>query len=255
MARLGAPPFFAQQVNDVNQKEEKTMFTPQNAPRTLLLGLCAAVTLTAIGCTPPFTFGEPIDSTLPERGALLVLDVQVDFMEEDGAFPVDAAQSESALRQINVLLQAQQDQLDLGRAGMPVVLTKNDFAPEDPANPFRGNSAIAGSAGAELDGRLLQIDAPLFSKQESDSFSNEAFDTWLRDEQITHLYLTGVYSDGCVYATALAAQQRGYQVTIVEDAVATATDERLEASFDSFVAEGFSLLTAEQALAALMPAP
>jgi nicotinamidase-related amidase len=218
---------------------------------TLPAAACAAL-LAVTACAPPYTFGEPIDADLPERGALIVLDVQNDFMKKEGAFPVDTAQGDAALGTINMLLQAQLGELEADRPGMAVAYAKNDFDPADPANPFRGNSAIEGSDGAELDERLLRIDAPLFSKRESDAFSNDSFDAWLREQRVTHVYLTGVFSDGCVYATALAAQQRGYDVTIVADAVATADDDRLAASFDTFEREGFELRSGDEALAALL---
>lgn len=214
--------------------------------------LCVAL-VSALGCAPPHTFGEPIDPNLPERGALLVLDMQNDFLDHDGAFPVDPDQGETALGSINGLLRAQQEEADIGRAGMLVAYAKNEFDPADPANPFRGNSAIEGSQGAELDERVLRIDAPLFSKKESDAFSNDAFDGWLREQEVTHVYLTGVYSDGCVYATALAAKQRGYDVTIVQDAVATETDARLDASLDTLAHEGFQLRDRDEALSELLP--
>lgn len=206
--------------------------------------------ISAAACTP-YTLGEPIDDTLPELGALLVLDVQKDFMRPDGAYPVDTAQGERALKHINQLLQSQQDALDEGGDAAVVVFAKNDFRPEDPANPFRGNSAIRGSEGAELDDELLRIDAPLFSKAESDAFSSDDFDAHLRALEVTHVYLSGVYADGCVYATALAAQQRGYDVTIIEDAVATASDERLDVAFDGYQEDGFGVRTTEQAISAL----
>lgn len=186
-------------------------------------------------CTPPFTTGDAIDPDLAPKAAVLVLDMQKDFLSPDGAFPVDTAQGDAALAATNTMLEGLPIDAD-------VVYAKNDFAPEDISNPFRGNSAIAGSEGAELDDRLLLLDdAPLFSKQESDAFSNDDFDAYLRDAEVTHVVLSGVYADGCVYATALAAQQRGYDVTILTDAVATADDDRLAAAFDAHRRQGFAL--------------
>jgi nicotinamidase-related amidase len=221
--------------------------------RKLLPAVLAIVLIQGlVACTPPYTSGEPIDPNWPEKHMLVVLDVQNDFMDEDGAFPVDPDQAVQTLEQINGLLTSHRDSVDAGESGMRVVYAKNDFDPADPANPFRGNSAIEGSEGAELDERLIRVEAPLFSKKESDAFSSDAFESHLRAEKITHLYLTGVFSDGCVYATALAAAQRGFAITIVTDAVATADDDRLVSSMGTFEAEGFALVNANQAKAALI---
>ncbi len=194
-----------------------------------------------VGCTPPFSSGPGIDSGMSERPAFIVLDVQRHFMRADGAFPVDEMQSETVLSAINETLGALPEEA-------VVVYARNSFDEDDVANPYRGNSAIAGSEGARFDERLVMIDAPVFLKKESDAFSSSIFDAFLRKEQVSHVYLSGVYADGCVYATALAAQQRGYDVTIVEDAVASETDERLENAFAAHREHGFEVLRSDVVL-------
>ena len=208
--------------------------------RSVSIAFTALVLLA--GCTPPFTSGEPIDSGLEQKPAFLVLDVQRDFMNPAGAFPVDEAQADAAIDVINELLSTLPD-------SAVVVYARNTFAEDDVANPFRGNSAIVGSEGAELDERLLITDAPVFDKEESDAFSSGSFDAFLRENEITDVYMSGVYADGCVFATGLAAQQRGYDVTIVEDAVANGDDQSLEAAFETHIAYGFSLIESDDVVA------
>ncbi|MCP4501819.1 MAG: cysteine hydrolase [Deltaproteobacteria bacterium] len=209
--------------------------------RSFLLVLTLGCVPIFAGCTPPFSSGPTIESGMSERAAFIVLDVQRDFMRADGAFPVDEMQSEAVLLSINETLVALPEDAE-------VVYARNAFDENDVANPFRGNSAIAGSEGALFDERLVMIDAPVFLKKESDAFSSSTFDAFLRKEKITQVYLSGVYADGCVFATALAAQQRGYDVTIVEDAVATETDERLENAFAAHRDHGFEILHSDVVL-------
>ena len=56
-----------------------------------------------------------------------------------------------------------------------------------------------------------------FSKTAFSVFASEEFKTFMREENITDLYICGLNTHACVYATTLEAYSRGYHVHVIED--------------------------------------
>ena len=69
--------------------------------------------------------------------------------------------------------------------------------------------------------RRLWFNGNDFAKNRTDAFSNRQLEQFLIDQQVTELYLVGLDAAFCVYYTALGALNRGYNVTVVSDAVMT----------------------------------
>jgi nicotinamidase-related amidase len=151
--------------------------------------------------------------------AFLVLDMQRDFLEDGGRLPVAGEQVASLLESVNALIE------DAVAAGAPVIYVLNAFSPSDwLGNVFRHGAALEGSAGAELDPRLVVRGSVRFTKKRSDAFSNPELNAFLRERRIGQLIIAGVFADACVKATATAALRRGYRVTVPRDAVAAGSD-------------------------------
>lgn len=90
------------------------------------------------------------------------------------------------------------------------------------ANFFRQGAAITGSAGAKLDGRLERSGSEqIFTKAHPSAFSNPELDFYLRANGVQELYVLGVFAEGCVRSTAVAAVKHGYTVHVIADAVAS----------------------------------
>jgi nicotinamidase-related amidase len=47
------------------------------------------------------------------------------------------------------------------------------------------------------------------------SFSNPNMDAHLKKHGASRLYVSGVYSEGCIRATAIGARKKGYHVVLV----------------------------------------
>ena len=104
--------------------------------------------------------------------ALLLIDLQRDFLETNGRLPVGGANAD---RVITTPLRLLNHALNLG---WKLVFIKNEFAKNDWLGNFlRKNSAIAGSPGAEIDPRIpVPARAHIFSKAKSDAFSNPSLE-------------------------------------------------------------------------------
>jgi nicotinamidase-related amidase len=155
---------------------------------------------------------------MPSRTAVLLLDLQVDFLDlTHGRMPVCASGAARVLSVANGVLG--------GRVvpGALPVLVVNAFPADDRiGNWFRRGAAVAGTAGAEVDPRLKVPPAVrVFSKRASSAFSNPGLLPYLRQQQVRRLYVVGVFAEGCVRATALAARQLGFEVAVAESGIAT----------------------------------
>lgn len=157
--------------------------------------------------------------------ALLLLDLQRDFLEADGRLTVGKGNAEPVILSANRLLN------HAAKAGWKPILIKNEFRKRDWIGNFlRNDAAIEGAAGAEIDPRVpLPAMAPTFSKSRSDAFTNPALERTLKDASIRRLVVVGVMTEACVCATVKSAIRRGFEVTVVSDGVAS-TKESLKQS-------------------------
>ena len=80
---------------------------------------------------------------------------------------------------------------------------------------------IEGTTDVELvDGLRMPASARFMSKHANSAFLATDFEQQLRTHGVEQLVLAGAFIDGCVALTAADAAQRGFEVVIVEDAVA-----------------------------------
>jgi nicotinamidase-related amidase len=126
-----------------------------------------------------------------------------------------------------------------------VAYIRNEFEWWDyPRNWFRRGAAVRGTPGTSFDPRVLVMnEARIFSKGQADAFSNSDLDGFLRDKQVDHVVLAGVFADACVYYTAEGALNRGYRVTVLRDAVAAATDEDRDRALASLEGRGVGVMS------------
>jgi nicotinamidase/pyrazinamidase len=166
----------------------------------------------------------------PDGGAaLLVLDLQVDFVDPAGRLPISRDQISPVLAAANRAIAAANG----GR--LAVAYIGNEYGVWDiPGNWFRRGAAMKNSCGSALDPRVTRIaGTPYFAKHRGDAFSNDALDHFLVSNAIGRVVLAGVYADACIYCTARSAINRGYRVTVLADAVGAASDEDRRAALRS----------------------
>lgn len=179
---------------------------------------------------------SPLD---PRRTALLMVDLQNDFLAPDGAYarggatnPTAAALPErvapvaTALRARGGLVAASQFTLWPQADGEPIVsphlkalrpfLRRGDFAP--------------GSAGQALVSLLAPLAQVLVQKVAYSAFFNTQLDWVLRHAGIDTVAICGMVSNGGVASTARDAHVREYRVLVLEDGCAAFSQAVHEAS-------------------------
>jgi len=111
---------------------------------------------------------------------------------------------------------------------VPFVYIKNVI--DNPIiSAFTGGLNAPGALGTEMDRRLIKVPGAMtFTKNRSDAFSTLDLDAYLRENKVDQLLLTGLDGAYCVDATAHGALNRGYQVTLFQDGVATESSKSIE---------------------------
>jgi nicotinamidase-related amidase len=171
--------------------------------------------------------------------ALLVLDLQRDFLENTGRMPIARAQVEPLIAAANAAVDA------ATARGEPIVYVVNAFPRSQwIPNLFRRGAAVAGTPGAALDPRVhIAPGAATIPKEHSDAFTNPALDALLRERGIRRVVVLGVFAGACVRATVRGAIGRGYRASIVSEAIGAASDAARDRSIRRMVADGAEIVS------------
>lgn len=174
-----------------------------------------------------------------DRSALIIVDMQNDFVHEDGAFAhrarekpelgIDMPFLAGTIPPIARLADA------FRRAGRPVIYIAHVLKPDysDAAFPYWRTGSTGSEApgnrtfivedtwGAEIVDELTpQTGEHVVVKKGFGGFYNTPLDTILRNLDVTTCVVTGVTTCVCVSTTVRGAVERNYPVILVDDAVA-----------------------------------
>ena len=159
----------------------------------------------------------------PERTALVVVDIQVDFAAAHGLIGkagVDMSEAATAVDRIEELIGAAR------RAGATVAFMRVMTRPETDSDALKTWMARRGTPGQEGICRIGSGGEDYYrvapepgdieiEKLQYDSFHDTNFDAQLRARGIDTLVIAGISTDCCVDATASAAFHRNYHVFVV----------------------------------------
>jgi ureidoacrylate peracid hydrolase len=185
---------------------------------------------------------------LPAHAALLVVDVQNDFVADGGFFDQVGADVKTIQRAIPQLAQL----IDRARAaGVLVVFIQAIYDPQYLSAPMRERDlrvgrrmprCLTGSWGADFHVIAPRPNEPVVIKHRYSAFANSQLDDLLKRHGIRSLLLTGVATDTCVESTGRDAYFIDYYVTLVGDCCAGAAErdhlmalERFERDYGAVV--------------------
>lgn len=177
-------------------------------------------------------FDYPYDGNLdPAVTALLVIDLQVDFLSSDGYFArkgYDPSPLRAIIPNVNALIAAAR------AAGCTIVHTRQgyraDRADMTPYELWRRRRAglegtdvlLRSSPGFDI---VPEIDVHssdiIIDKTANGAFTHTDLEHVLRARGVTHLLFTGCTTDVCVHTTLREAQDRNFQNLLIEDACAS----------------------------------
>lgn len=151
-----------------------------------------------------------------DGSALLLIDLQSVFWER-GPYS-DAAKEAAAAVILN--------EVEAARAqNHPVIAVRQEWSipsTKAVARLTMGGQAIEGRDGIELVEVFSSLPDHVVVKRVQDAFETGALDTLLKCLDVGKLRLVGLDLNYCVQKTALAARNRGYDVTVVKEGTLSA---------------------------------
>jgi len=181
--------------------------------------------------------GEPIENPDPEKVALLVIDIQEGTTGTISATDSYIEQSEGFIANVNRVIE------DAHASGLTLIYIKSEVA--NPLINILNNTLARGSEGAEMDKRLLIKPGHIVTKRKNDPFRDTKLDQILKETGIGKLVLVGLDAAECVRDASVAAQNRGYLVTVVDNAVIAKTPEEKNAALESLREMGVELVSVD----------
>jgi len=152
------------------------------------------------------------------RPAMLVIDMQHDFVDREAPIPCYGALL--VVPKIKKLVEEAHEK------NVPVIYTRELHRADkvDLGRELDGDCplhCVEGTRGAEIVSELSPSEGGyVIGKRRYSCFFGTDLQTLLKGLGTDVLYLTGVATDVCVYLTAMDAHQLDYRVKIVEDCVA-----------------------------------
>nr|MDT0661629.1 isochorismatase family cysteine hydrolase [Micromonospora sp. DSM 115978] len=202
--------------------------------------------LTVAAKPSPYTFD-------PATTALLVIDMQRDFLEPGGfgeSLGNDVSQLRRTITPLAALLAGAR------AAGLTIVHTREGHLPDltdcPPAKLTRGQPSkrigdpgpkgrilIRGEYGHDIIDELAPIPGePVIDKPGKGAFYATELDTLLSEREIRSLLVTGVTTEVCVHTTVREANDRGYECLVLADCVGSYFPEFQRVGLDMIAAQG-----------------
>ena len=170
----------------------------------------------------------------PEKAALLVLDMQEYFLDEDSHAFVPSAPA--IVPGINKLISA------FTNTDCPIIATRHVNTPEDAGMMSKWWRALIKpkSAHSQLITKLDTKNIIPIKKTQYDAFLHTSLEQTLRQHNIEQVVITGVMTHLCCETTARSAFMHGFEVFFTVDGTATYNEELHRASLLT-LSHGFAL--------------
>jgi len=170
--------------------------------------------------------GTPIGNPPPPNTALLVIDIQGGTTGNTSALPALIEQSEVLIERVNSIAE------EMFAQGNLIVYVRTEVV--NPLLNILNNTMARGTEGAELDHRLIIQPGEVVVKRRSDSFVGTNLDQILAEHNVGKLVLVGLDASACVRSTVLAAHNRGYSISVLEEAVISGKEENKAEAIQEF---------------------
>ena len=124
-------------------------------------------------------------------------------------------------------------------------------------NLFEIRTVITEQVPSKLGETATQIsclcpDSPRFSKKTFSAFGESSFASWVEQEKIEHLIITGIETPICVYLSAVDAIKQGLEVTVLTDCIGARRHRDAQQCLGQLESLGCHLLPLETLLYSLL---
>lgn len=185
----------------------------------------------------------PVEKITPQNTALLVIDMEQDFVNEGAML-----QTPGALEIVPVI----NDLVAWARANGVMIIWTHEMHRQDQSDygielEFDPVHCVEGTSGCELTAGLdaQAGDHHILNKRRYDCFVGTDLDLLLRSNRIENLICCGVTTHCCVMSTVYSARSLDYRVIVPRDAVAAITPQHQIAAL-LCMSEGFAYISSSQ---------
>lgn len=153
--------------------------------------------------------------------ALIINDMENDFVDEKGALRVDNA--------IECVEPIKKLKAKMKKEGAPIIYVCDTHFKGDKEFEKWGSHTVEGTWGADVIEELKPDENDyVIKKWRYSAFYATPLDMILRQLNVDAIVLTGVLTDVCIQHTAADAYFRGYKTIVPKSCTATITEERKE---------------------------
>ncbi len=183
--------------------------------------------------------GEPIPKYDHPTSALLVIDIQEGTTGNVSVTEEYINQADALILNVNELV------LLADSLNIPVVYIYHQI------DNWLFNLATKGvlaknSPGTAIDNRIKIVSKNIFSKEKMDAFCNPELDEFLKQHKINKLLITGMDAVYCVNRTVYAALNRGYKITVIQDAIISETESNKIEMIEQFKSDGIHVINSNE---------
>jgi len=201
--------------------------------RKIVILILSVAVIVSVSCTSSET---KIANYSNPKTALLVIDMQVDLLDDNGRLPIEKNQRESLITTVNSIIKDSQND------EQTIIYIRNILKKGSLSGPFLKYATSEGTPGAEIDPRINIVSLNIYDKYKGSALSNENLNNFLIQNQINELYLCGIMADGCVYYTALDAFGRNYKVNYYSNAVGAISGKGIEKAINKLNKKGINVV-------------
>lgn len=171
--------------------------------------------------------------------ALLVIDIQEDATGKTARKPLPYKNSVELIKNVNSVIEICKER------GILVVYIKHEINNNFFSRMLWGRF-IANTTGSKIDLRVNIINNYIFSKNKSDAFSNSRLDSFLKENYIDEIFITGLDASACVLKTSLGARNKGYEVIVLKDAITTMRMNKMPKLLEKYLDHGIELSSVKE---------
>jgi len=174
------------------------------------------------------------------RTALLLVDPYNDFLSDGGKF---WAMVKDVANGVGLIANLATVVATVRAAGVPVVFVPHrrsepgDYRNWDHPNPYQLATSdlqpfAKGTWGGEWRSGFEPRPGDLIAKEHwgSSGFANTDLDLLLKQQRVSHVIVVGLLANTCIECTSRFASELGYHVTLVTDATAAFSADRMHAA-------------------------
>jgi nicotinamidase-related amidase len=187
--------------------------------------------------------GLPITQKDTVKQALLVIDIQEGTTGKSSGEDYYISKSQDLINTINQITDSSVN------SNIPVIYIKNEIT--NFLINILNDTYAPGNPGSKLDARLNIVSDIILNKDKSDAFSNPALDSFLINNEINKLVFAGLDLAHCVNSTILAADNRNYNICLINDAVLAKSDSLKKVMLDDIKQRGFEIISSKEYIKAI----